>query len=173
MLNQPPPTPRIGIYPGTFDPVTNGHMDMIQRALAVVDILIVGVAADTGKDVLFPLQERAEMVQIHVNTLGQAATSRIQVKPFSGLLVNFAQTEGARLLIRGLRAVSDFEYEFQMACMNSRLNDAVETVFLTASDDMHFISSRFVKQIGRLGGDISSFTCAEVAKRMRDRFQQK
>ncbi len=160
---------RTGIYPGTFDPITVGHMDIIRRALRVVDKLIVGVALDTGKSPIFDLEERAALVEAEMKAFGEDAR-KIQVKTFSGLLVNFAQENRATLLIRGLRAVSDFEYEFQMACMNNRLNATMETVFLTASEDTHFISSRFVKQIARLGGDISSFVSPNVASHLKAHF---
>lgn len=156
---------RTGIYPGTFDPITVGHMDIIRRALNVVDKLVIGVALDTGKEPLFPLDMRAKLVEQDVRSLGRDA-DRVEVKPFSGLLVNFAKEVNAHIIIRGLRAVSDFEYEFQMACMNTRLKRDIETVFLTASEDTHFISSRFVKQIARLGGDISSFVSKDVAKQL-------
>lgn len=161
---------RIGIYPGTFDPVTVGHLDIIRRGLNVVDKLIVGVALDTGKDPVFDLKTRAKLVTASVKTLGKVA-SRVEVRPFSGLLVNLAKEEGATLLIRGLRAVSDFEYEFQMACMNSRLSPDMETIFLTASEDTHFISSRFVKQIARLGGDIRSFVPPTVAAALKAHYK--
>lgn len=161
---------RTGIYPGTFDPITEGHMDIIRRALTVVDTLVIGVALDTGKAPMFDLNARGEMVHEDIQALGDDA-ARIQVRTFSGLLVNFAQEIGASVIIRGLRAISDFEYEFQMACMNSRLNPNIETVFLTASESKHFISSRFVKQIGRLGGDISGFVSPAVEKRMKDYFR--
>lgn len=160
---------RVGIYPGTFDPITVGHMDVIKRALNVVDRLVIAVALDTGKAPVFELAERAQLVEEDIRRLGDDAR-RIQVKTFSGLLVNFAQEHGAHIIIRGLRAVSDFEYEFQMACMNSRLKSDIETVFLTASEDTHFISSRFVKQIARLGGDISSFVSPNVAKHLKAHF---
>lgn len=160
---------RTGVYPGTFDPITVGHMDIIERALKVVDKLIIAVALDTGKEPLFEMDARAKLVAEDIKSLG-ADAKRIEVKTFSGLLVNFAQDNGATLLIRGLRAVSDFEYEFQMACMNDRLNPDIETVFLTASEDTHFISSRFVKQIARLGGDISSFVSPQVAGRLKEHF---
>ncbi len=160
---------RIGVYPGTFDPITVGHLDIIKRAMHVVDRLVIGVALDTGKAPIFELDERAQLVRQDMKLLGEDA-KRIEVKTFSGLLVNFAEENDAKLLIRGLRAVSDFEYEFQMACMNSRLNPAMETVFLTASEDTHFISSRFVKQIVRLGGDISSFVSPNVAKHLKAHF---
>jgi pantetheine-phosphate adenylyltransferase len=162
-------TQRTGIYPGTFDPITVGHMDIIRRALRVVDTLVIGVALDTGKAPVFDIEMRGKLVQEDIDRLG-ADAKRIEVKTFSGLLVNFAEEHGANIIIRGLRAVSDFEYEFQMACMNSRLKDNIETVFLTASEDTHFISSRFVKQIARLGGDISSFVSPNVAKHLSEHF---
>ncbi len=156
---------RIGIYPGTFDPITVGHMDIIKRALNVVDKLVIGVAQDTGKEPVFEMAMRGKLVQEEIASLG-ADASRVEVRTFSGLLVNFAEEAGAQIIIRGLRAVSDYEYEFQMACMNSRLKPDIETVFLTASESMHFISSRFVKQIARLGGDISEFVSPNVAKHL-------
>jgi len=163
---------RIGIYPGTFDPITVGHMDIIQRALKVVDKLIIGVALDTGKQPVFDLDTRVKLVKEDIKKLG-GDVRRLQVKPFHGLLMKFAEEEKACIVIRGLRAVSDFEYEFQMACMNSRLNPTIETVFLTASEDTHFISSRFVRQIAHLGGDISSFVSANVAKHLHKHFSGK
>lgn len=160
---------KIGIYPGTFDPITVGHMDIIRRGLSVVDHLIVGVALDTGKDPVFDLTVRGALVQDEMKALG-ADAKRVTVKTFSGLLVNFAEENSAHIIIRGIRAVSDFEYEFQMACMNARLKKDIETVFLTASEDTHFISSRFVKQIARLGGDVSSFVSPNIAAHLKAHF---
>lgn len=160
-------SPRIGIYPGTFDPPTNGHLDIISRAAGIVDRLIVGVAVNAGKGPLFGLDERVQMVREEVRALGPDAAQRIDVKPFQTLLMHFAQANGANTIVRGLRAVSDFEYEFQMAAMNRRMNGAVETVFLMASENHQFISSRFVKEIARLGGDISHFVSARVAGHVR------
>ncbi len=160
---------RTAIYPGTFDPITVGHMDIIRRALNVTDRLIVAVALDTGKEPVFDLAMRGQLVESDLASLGKEA-HRVEVKTFSGLLVNFAEEVGANMVIRGLRAISDFEYEFQMACMNARMKPDVETVFLTASEDTHFISSRFVKQIARLGGDISSFVSPNVAAHLRAHF---
>ena len=157
---------RIAIYPGTFDPITVGHLDIIKRALNVVDKLIVGVALDTGKEPAFEIEMRGKLVKEDINNLLGAEASRVEVRTFSGLLVNFAEECGAKIIIRGMRAISDYEYEFQMACMNARLKPDVETVFLTASEDTHFISSRFVKQIARLGGDISTFVSPNVAKHL-------
>jgi pantetheine-phosphate adenylyltransferase len=158
--------PRIGVYPGTFDPITNGHSDIIRRAAKVVDRLIVGVARNDGKGPLFTTDERVEIVRDDIAHLLEPETAkRIEVRPFETLLMSFAESVGASVIIRGLRAVSDFEYEFQMAGMNARLNDRIETVFLMSSDRYQFISSRFVKEIGALGGDISHFVSKGVAKR--------
>ena len=162
--------PRIGIYPGTFDPITNGHTDIIRRAIKVVDRLVIGVARNDGKGPLFATDERVEIVRDEVAHLDNGDAERIEVRAFDKLLMNFAQSVGAKVIIRGLRAVSDFEYEFQMAGMNARLNPEIETVFLMASDRFQFISSRFVKEIGALGGDVSHFVSPRVAARLMDRF---
>jgi len=162
--------PRIGIYPGTFDPITNGHSDIIRRAVRIVDRLVIGVARNDGKGPLFATDERVEIVRDEVAHLENGDADRIEVRAFDSLLVNFAQAVGASVVIRGLRAVSDFEYEFQMAGMNARLNPRIETVFLMASDRFQFISSRFVKEIGALGGDVSHFVSSRVAVRLSERF---
>ena len=162
----------IGVYPGTFDPVTNGHVDIISRAAKVVGSLIVGVAVNVEKDPMFTPEERMAMVETEVSGLGGGLAERITVKPFENLLVDFVQREGASVIIRGLRAVSDFEYEFQMAAMNARLDDRVETMFLMASDKHQFISSRFVKEIGRLGGDIGHFVPDAVKEKMDQRLKE-
>lgn len=161
---------RIGIYPGTFDPITNGHTDIIRRALHVVDRLVIGVARNEGKGPLFSTDERVEIVRGEMSHLENGDADRIEVRPFGELLMSFAESVGARVILRGLRAVSDFEYEFQMAGMNARLNPNIETVFLMASDRFQFISSRFVKEIGALGGDISHFVSPRVATRLYDRY---
>ena len=167
------PEPRIGIYPGTFDPLTNGHVDIISRATKVVDTLIVCVAEHTGKDTLFTLDERLVMVQEEVINLGDTLKATVEVRPFNTLLMDFAENVEASVIIRGLRAVSDFEYEFQMAGMNSRLNDVIETVFLMASDRHQFIASRFVKEIGRLGGDTGHFVSPKVKQELVKRFEER
>lgn len=151
-----------GVYPGTFDPVTNGHMDIIARATRVVDQLIIGVAINAGKGPLFTLDERVGMVKYEISQLAQEVASRIKVQPFEGLLTDFAVSSGASLIVRGLRAVSDFEYEFQMTGMNRRLNSDIETVFLTASEKHQFISSRLVKEIVSMKGDITYFVAPNV-----------
>lgn len=161
-------TQRIGIYPGTFDPITLGHMDIIRRAVKLVDHLIIAVAADTAKTPVFSLEERKEMVKADIAGLGNGTT--VEVQAFEGLLVNFAKEHNANLIIRGLRAVSDFEYEFQMSGMNTRMDPNIQTVFLPASENTHFIASRFVKEIARLGGDIEGFVSPTVAKQLDARF---
>ncbi|MDN3565379.1 pantetheine-phosphate adenylyltransferase [Paeniroseomonas aquatica] len=150
-------TERVGLYPGTFDPVTNGHMDVIGRAARLLDRLVIGVAINTGKGPLFPLEERVELVRAECGPIAERTGAVIEVVPFEGLLIGFAQQVGAGMIVRGLRAVSDFDYEFQMAGMNRRLDQSIETVFLMASETNQFISSRFVKEIARLGGDVSTF----------------
>jgi pantetheine-phosphate adenylyltransferase len=161
---------RIGIYPGTFDPITNGHSDIIRRALHIVDHLVLGVARNDAKGPLFSTDERVEIVRDEMQYLENGGAERIEVRPFDTLLMHFAESVGASVIIRGLRAVSDFEYEFQMAGMNARLNPNIETVFLMASDRYQFISSRFVKEIGALGGDVRHFVSPRVATRLLDRF---
>jgi pantetheine-phosphate adenylyltransferase len=162
---------RVGVYPGTFDPVTNGHMDIILRALKLVDRLVVAVAVNAGKGPLFTLKERVAMCRAELEPLADKG-AQVEVVPFDTLLMDFVVSQGADLIIRGLRAVSDFEYEFQMAGMNTRLNPRVETLFLMASERNQFIASRFVKEIARLGGDIASFVPAAVNRRVRRKFSE-
>jgi len=164
---------RVGLYPGTFDPVTNGHLDVIGRAARLVDRLVVGVAMNAGKGPLFPLEERAELVQAETTRIARETGSVIEVQPFTGLLIQFAQQVGAQMIVRGLRAVSDFDYEFQMAGMNHRLDPDVETVFLMASETNQFISSRFVKEIAILGGNITSFVPPLTLERTLARVQSR
>jgi pantetheine-phosphate adenylyltransferase len=159
---------RIGLYPGTFDPITKGHYDIIKRAAKLVDKLVIGVAINAGKGPLFSLEERVSMVRDEVTQLVSDG-SRIEVRPFGNLLMHFAMEIGASMIIRGLRAVSDFEYEFQMVGMNARLNPEIETIFLMASDNHQFIASRLVKEIAMLGGDISPFVSQRVAAKITSR----
>ncbi len=151
------PRERVGLYPGTFDPVTNGHLDVISRAARLMDRLVVGVAINNAKGPLFSLEERCELVKAETDVIAAKTGCVIEVRPFKGLLIHFCAEVGAQMLVRGLRAVSDFDYEFQMTGMNRRLNDEIETVFLMASETNQFIASRLVKEIAMLGGDIRSF----------------
>jgi pantetheine-phosphate adenylyltransferase len=148
---------RVGLYSGTFDPVTNGHLDVIGRGARLVDRLVIGVAINTGKGPLFPLEERVELVRAECEPIAARTGAVIEVRPFEGLVVAFAREVGARMILRGLRSVTDFDYEAQMAGMNRRLDEEIETVFLMASETNQFIASRLVKEIARLGGDISGF----------------
>lgn len=157
---------RIGVYAGTFDPITIGHLDIIKRALTVVDRLYVAVAASTAKSVMFEVDERIDLVRSSIAKLEPALQSRIEVAGFDGLLVDYVKSVDARLVIRGLRAVSDYEYEAQMAHINRHLDDAIETVFLVTSQHCSFISSSIVKDIARNGGDISQLVTANVADRL-------
>ncbi len=159
-------TERVGLYPGTFDPITLGHYDIIKRAAKLVDTLVIGVAMNPGKNPLFSVQERVQMVQ--KMTLEFPGTN-FEVKPFNNLLMHFAEECNASIIVRGLRAVSDFEYEFQMVGMNRRLNSEIETVFLMASDQHQFIASSLVKEIAFLDGDITKFVSGETAKSIVER----
>ena len=147
----------VGLYPGTFDPVTNGHLDIISRGARLVDRLVVGVAVSSGKEPLFPIEERVALVRAETADIAERSGAVIEIQPFRALLVDFAREVGAAMILRGLRAVSDFDYEFQMAGMNHRLDPAIETVFLMAGETHQFIASRLVKEIARMGGDISGF----------------
>lgn len=158
---------RRAIYPGSFDPVTNGHLDVIERARKLFDEVIVAVAHNDEKQPLFSLEERLELLR---ETVGRIANVRIA--EFQSLLVDFAKAQNAGAVIRGLRAVSDFEFEFQMALMNRKLDAAVETIFLMPKEEYTYLSSRIVKEIARLGGDISSFVPVCVAKALRREFAQ-
>jgi pantetheine-phosphate adenylyltransferase len=158
---------RIGLYPGTFDPVTNGHLDIIGRAVKLVDRLVIGVAINRDKGPMFSLDERVEMLREESRIC--ADTAEIVVEPFDTLLMHFAEHVGATCIIRGLRAVADFEYEFQMTAMNQALNREIETVFLMADPRHQAIASKLVKEIARLDGDISKFVTPRVAERVRAR----
>ena len=159
---------RIGLYPGTFDPVTNGHLDIIGRAVKLVDKLVIGVAQNDAKGPLFTTQERVEMLQQEVAQFGDA----IEVRPFSSLLMHFAEELDANCIVRGLRAVADFEYEFQMTAMNQRLNSEIETVFLMADPRHQAIASRLVKEIAMLGGNIESFVSPTIAAAVLDKVRK-
>lgn len=162
---------RIGLYPGTFDPVTLGHLDVIARARKLVDHLIIGVAANAGKGPLFSTEERAALLATEIGNLGNGdGNGTIQIDPFDRLLMSYAEDLGVQVIFRGLRAVSDFEYEFQMVSMNRALNDQIETVFLMAEPEHQAIASRLVKEIARLGGDVSSFVTPTVNDALVTRF---
>ena len=162
---------RIGLYPGTFDPITLGHLDIIQRAAKVVDRLVIGVAKNAGKGPLFDTKARVKMVEREVEALKRKGLKNISVMPFENLLIRFTHEIGAFVIIRGLRAASDFEYEIQMAAMNYRMNPKIETIFLTATEGTQFISSRFVKEIARLGGNVKPFVSPRIAAQMVERFR--
>ena len=147
---------KIGIYPGTFDPLTYGHLDIIRRSLKIVDNLIIGIADNDNKKPLLSLDERKEIIQNDLKDL-ISDNENVFIKNVKGLLTDFAKSNEATCIIRGLRAVSDFEYEFQMTGMNYQLNPQIETIFLMTSDQKSFISSNLVKEVHRLGGDVSSF----------------
>ncbi len=160
---------RIVIYPGTFDPLTYGHIDIIQRAARLGDELIVAVATNAGKGPLLSVEDRTELVRTEAQRLIEdgTITAPIRVLNFSTLLTDFAREQNATVIVRGLRAVSDFEIEFQMASINKRLHGDLETVFLMAAEHQHFVASRFVKEVNKLGGDISSFVPASVVRKMK------
>lgn len=161
---------RIGLYPGTFDPLTLGHLDIITRASALVDRLVIGVAINRDKGPLFSLDERVAMIEAEVGALAARRGIEIVVHPFENLLIDCARDVGASMILRGLRAVADFEYEYQMVGMNRALDDGVETVFLMAEARHQAIASKLVKEIARLGGDVARFVPPAVNGRLRDRF---
>ncbi|WP_375206092.1 pantetheine-phosphate adenylyltransferase [Hyphococcus sp.] len=165
-------TKLIGLYPGTFDPLTLGHVDLVERAVKLVDELIIGVAINRDKGPLFSLEERVAMVEKEMARISKATGTPIRVVPFETLLMKFAEEVKANIIIRGLRAVSDFEYEFQMVGMNQALNDEIETVFLMADARYQSIASRLVKEIARLDGEISSFVPAHVAEALKAKFSK-
>ncbi len=159
---------RTALYPGTFDPMTLGHLDIIKRAARLCDKLVVAVAINASKKPLFSLEERVQMVENAVAPLREHC--EVVVLPFEDLLIHFVESVGASVIIRGLRAVSDFEYEFQMAGMNDRLNPDIETVFLMADPQYQTIASRLVKEIARLGGEVEQFVTPEVKQRLKDKY---
>jgi pantetheine-phosphate adenylyltransferase len=155
---------RVGLYPGTFDPIHNGHTDIIGRAVKLVDKLVLGVAINSGKGPMFTLEERVELVEAAVAPLRERA--EIVVQPFEGLTMHFAREVGANIIVRGLRAVADFEFEFQMTAMNQQLDREIETVFLMADPRHQAIASKLVKEIAVLGGDVSKFVNPSVRDRL-------
>ncbi|AWX92473.1 MULTISPECIES: pantetheine-phosphate adenylyltransferase [Paracoccus] len=161
---------RIGLYPGTFDPITLGHLDIIQRALALVDRLVIGVAINRDKGPLFSLDERVEMVRRECALITDRVGGEILVHPFENLLIDCARDVGATVIVRGLRAVADFEYEFQMVGMNRALDASIETVFLMADARRQAIASKLVKEIARLGGDVTKFVPSAVNQALIGRF---
>ncbi len=160
---------RVGLYPGTFDPITLGHIDIIRRASALVDKLVIGVAINRDKGPLFSLEERVEMIEAECAHLSEQTGTEIVAHPFENLLIDCARDVGAQIIVRGLRAVADFEYEFQMVGMNRALDDSVETVFLMAEARHQAIASKLVKEIARLGGDVSKFVTPRVNEALRAR----
>ena len=158
--------PTIGVYAGSFDPITRGHEDLIRRALAFVDRLIVAVTTNVNKAPLFPVDERVEMIRTAID-----GDKRVEVQPFDGLLVEYARSRGATLLIRGLRAVADFEYEYQMALMNRHLAPALETVFMVPSLETSYISSSLVREVARFGGPLESLVHPHVATALERRMR--
>ncbi len=161
---------RIGLYPGTFDPVTLGHVDIIQRAMALVDRLVIGVAINRDKGPLFTLEERVAMVQAECAAVVAKTGGEIVVHPFENLLIDCARDVGASIIIRGLRAVADFEYEFQMVGMNRSLDASIETVFMMADARRQAIASKLVKEIARLGGDVSKFVTPPVVVALKGKY---
>lgn len=158
---------RTGLYPGTFDPITRGHLDIIRRATALVDKLIIGVAINRDKGPMFDLDERVDMVKSQTHAISEASGCEILVHPFENLLIDCARDVGASIIVRGLRAVADFEYEYQMVNMNRQLDDTIETVFLMAEAQHQAIASKLVKEIARLGGNVTKFVTPDVDQMLR------
>lgn len=162
---------RIGLYPGTFDPPTRGHLDIIERAAKLCDFLVIGVAENRRKEPLFSLEERVSFLKQEIQDNLPLLKDQLIILPFSGLMVEFAVEQRAQIIFRGLRALADFEYEFQMAWMNTRLNGDIETIFLMASERYQFVSSRLIKEIACLGGNIHPFLSSRIAKALLERCQ--
>lgn len=160
---------KIGIYPGTFDPITNGHLDIIKRALKLFDLVIVAVGENPQKTPLFSAEERVSLVKEAVKELSES--DRVEVEAFSGLLIDFAQKKSASAIIRGLRAVSDFEYEMQLALMNRKLSNSIDTIFLLTSLKWIFLSSSIVKEVAKFGGNIDDLVPRVVAEKLREKFK--
>jgi pantetheine-phosphate adenylyltransferase len=161
---------RVGLYPGTFDPPTNGHIDIFGRAMKLVDELVIGVAVNESKKPLFTLDERVAMVKSECAKLNGPGLAEIRVMPMHGLLMKFAEACGAQIIVRGLRAVQDFEYEFQMTAMNEQLNPDIETVFLMADVRHQAVASRLVKEIASLGGNITPFVTPDVKRALLEKY---
>lgn len=161
---------RTGLYPGTFDPITVGHCDIIRRAVSLVDRLVIGVAINRDKGPLFTLEDRVSMIEAEIAPLAKDAGIEILVHPFENLLIHCARDVGASLIVRGLRAVADFEYEYQMVGMNRAMDDSIETVFLMAESQHQAVASKLVKEIARLGGDVSKFVSPDVKAALMARF---
>ncbi|MBT0956453.1 pantetheine-phosphate adenylyltransferase [Alphaproteobacteria bacterium KMM 3653] len=161
---------RVALYPGTFDPVTLGHLDVVRRATAIVDRLVIGVAINRDKGPLFSLEERVQMVEAQTQDIARDTGCEIVIHPFENLLINCARDVGAGMIVRGLRAVADFEYEYQMVGMNRQLDDSVETVFLMADAQHQAIASKLVKEIARLGGDVANFVPQDVKTALMAKF---
>ncbi|MBE3637657.1 pantetheine-phosphate adenylyltransferase [Mangrovicoccus algicola] len=164
---------RTGLYPGTFDPLTMGHVDIIKRGCKLVDHLVIGVAINRDKGPLFSLEERVAMIEAETEMLSEGSNCRITVHPFENLLIHCAEDVGANVILRGLRAVADFEYEYQMVGMNRALSHEIDTVFLMAEAQHQAIASKLVKEIARLGGDISKFVTPAVQAALMDRVAER
>ena len=165
---------KIAVYPGSFDPITLGHLNIIKRStLEICDHLVVAVAANSGKSAVFTLDERVAMIKEEIKEMPSSVTTHIEVEAFEGLLIEFMKRKNASLIIRGLRAVSDFEHEFQLASMNKRMNTQIDTVFLMASEGHHFIASKLVKEIASLGGDVTHFVGKNIKKELDNKFPRK
>ncbi|MBI1911037.1 MAG: pantetheine-phosphate adenylyltransferase [Deltaproteobacteria bacterium] len=157
---------RIGVYPGTFDPITRGHLDIIERGLGLFDLLIVAVAENLTKTPLFDVNERVELIGQEIKKY-----KNVRVESFNSLLIDYLRKKKAKTVLRGLRVISDFEYEFQMALINRKLDPGIETVFMMTSENYAPVSSRFIKEIARLKGDVSAFVTPNVAKRLKEKYE--